>query len=203
VFFDGARIPDTWRLGPEREGWRVAVTTLMNERVAMSGAGSVLGDVASGSPVTRLIERHSPVADPQLRQRLARAYVDERVIALNNKRAADKRRSGLDAGPEGSITKLQSAEANQRMHHIALDLEGPTGIAWEGRPLVHDAGAVFAVGDETSRGAARAFLRSRANTIEGGTSEIMRNILGERVLGLPKEPDPFHGAPWRDVPRND
>jgi alkylation response protein AidB-like acyl-CoA dehydrogenase len=207
VFLDGVRVPDAWRLGPEGEGWRVAVTTLMNERVAMSGAGSVLGDVASGSPVTRLIERHQPVVDPQRRQRLARAYVDERVIALNNKRAADRRRhgldAGLDAGPEGSITKLQSAEANQRLHQLALDLEGASGIAWEGRPLVHDVGTVFAVGDETSRGAARAFLRARANTIEGGTSEIMRNILGERVLGLPKEPDPFRGAPWRDVPRND
>jgi alkylation response protein AidB-like acyl-CoA dehydrogenase len=138
-----------------------------------------------------------------LRQRLARAYVAERVIALNNQRAADKRRHGLDAGPEGSITKLQSAEANQRLHQLAVDLAGATGIAWEGRPLVHDAGAVFAVGDETGRGAVRAFLRSRANTIEGGTSEIMRNILGERVLGLPKEPDPFRDAPWRDVPRTD
>jgi alkylation response protein AidB-like acyl-CoA dehydrogenase len=133
---------------------------------------------------------------------LARAYVDERVIALNNKRAADKRRHGAEAGPEGSITKLQSAEANQRLHRLALDLEGASGVAWEGRPLVHDPGSVFATGDETARGAARAFLRSRANTIEGGTSDIMRNILGERVLGLPKEPDPFRDSAWSEVPRS-
>jgi alkylation response protein AidB-like acyl-CoA dehydrogenase len=203
VFLDGARVPDAWRLGPVGDGWRVAVTTLMNERVAMSGAGSVLGDVASGSPVTRLIERHRPVRDRVLRGRLAQAYVDERVIALNNLRAAETRRRGAPAGPEGSITKLQSAEANQRLQKLAVDLEGVAGIAWEGRPLVADPGAVFAIGDDTRRGVARAFLRSRANTIEGGTSDVMRNILGERVLGLPKEPDPFRDAPWRDVPRND
>ena len=137
------------------------------------------------------------------------SWIDERLVGLNNQRANDKRRRGAEVGPEGSITKLQSAEANQRLHMLEVDLAGASGIAWEGRPLVGGDGTMsYAAVDDTSksaesvRTAARMFLRSRANTIEGGTSEIMRNILGERVLGLPKDPDPSRDASWKDVPRN-
>jgi alkylation response protein AidB-like acyl-CoA dehydrogenase len=203
VFFENVRIPDAWRLGPEGEGWRVAITTLMNERVSLSGAGSVSGDSAAGNPIDRLIARHAPVDDPRLRQRVMQAYIDERLIALNNKRAADKRRSGGEVGPEGSITKLQHAEANQRLQKLAVDLEGLDGIAWEGRPLLGGEKSMsYSAGDDDSRAVARGFLRSQANTIEGGTSDIMRNILGERVLGLPKEPDPYRDSAWKDVPRS-
>jgi len=203
VFFDGARIPDSMRLGPVGEGWRVAITTLMNERVALSGAGSIAGDAIGGSPIDGLIERHRPVAHPLFRQRLAQAYIDGQVIRLNNQRAADRRRNRGEAGAEGSITKLQQALYNQRLQKLAVDLEGAGGVAWEGDGLRGEGhiGWVATDGDDRSS-LARGFLRAQANTIEGGTSDIMRNILGERVLGLPKEPDPSRDVPWKDVPRS-
>jgi alkylation response protein AidB-like acyl-CoA dehydrogenase len=205
VFFDDVRIPDSMRLGPEGEGWRVAVTTLMNERVSLSGAGSVSGDTIGGSPVSRLIERHRGIADPEARQRLAQAYIESRLIRLNNERAAAKRKTGHDAGPEGSITKLMSAEFNQRLQKLAVDLEGVAGVAWEGGDTrqEHRRGRPTWLADGDDHGAlARGFLRAQANTIEGGTSDIMRNILGERVLGLPKEPDASRDLPWKDVLRS-
>ena len=135
VFFTDARVPDSARIGPEGEGWRVALTTLMNERVSLSGAGSAGGEAVGGNSITRLIERHRPVADLRTRQRLAQAWIDGRLIRLNNQRAADKRRTGAEVGPEGSITKLQQAMYNQRLQKLAVDLEGPYGSAWEGAGL--------------------------------------------------------------------
>jgi alkylation response protein AidB-like acyl-CoA dehydrogenase len=205
VFFDDVRVPDAMRLGPEGDGWRVAVTTLMNERVSLSGAGSVSGDTIGGSPVGRLIDRHRGITDATGRQRLAQAYIESRLIRLNNERAAAKRKTGHEAGPEGSITKLMSAEFNQRLQKLAVDLEGIGGVAWEGEATPQPRGGRrptwLSRGDD--RGTlARGFLRAQANTIEGGTSDIMRNILGERVLGLPKEPDPSRDTPWKDVLRS-
>jgi alkylation response protein AidB-like acyl-CoA dehydrogenase len=203
VFFTNVRVPDSARLGPVGEGWRVAITTLMNERVSLSGAGSVAGDAVGGSSVRRLIDRHRPVTEPLVRQRLAAAYIDNEVIRLNNRRAADRRRSGAEAGPEGSITKLQQALFNQRLQKLAIDLEGAAGVAWEGEGLGAESSISWAtVAVESSGSIARGFLRAQANTIEGGTSDIMRNILGERVLGLPKEPDPSRDLPWKAVPRS-
>ena len=203
VFFDDLRVPDSARLGPEGDGWRVGITTLMNERVSLSGGGSVGGDAVGGSPVERLISRHSPAEDPRTRQSLAQAYIDARLIRWNNQRAADARRAGAEAGPEGSITKLQQAEFNQRLQTLAVDLEGPSGMAWEGKGLsgAGEMGWVPTDRDD-QRSITRGFLRSLANTIEGGTSEIMRNILGERVLGLPGEPRVDKDLPWSKVPRN-
>jgi alkylation response protein AidB-like acyl-CoA dehydrogenase len=206
VFFDEVRIPDSMRLGPEGDGWRVGITTLMNERVSLSGAGSVGGDAVGGSPLTQLLARHRGVTDQLARQRLAQAYIESRLIRLNNQRAGDKRKSGAEAGPEGSITKLMQAEFNQRLQKLAVDLEGVWAGAWEGEGLVgrrsgDRLGWVGSEGDDHAA-IARGFLRAQANTIEGGTSDIMRNILGERVLGLPKEPDVSRDVPWKDVARS-
>jgi alkylation response protein AidB-like acyl-CoA dehydrogenase len=203
VFFADARIPDSMRVGAEGDGWRVAITTLMNERVALSGAGSVGGDAVGGSPIDRLIGRHQPVRDALMRQRLAQAWIEGRLIRWTNQRASDKRKRGAEVGPEGSITKLMQAEYNQRVQKLAVDLEGVGGTAWTGDPLKGDGGFGWIRTDtDDARSVARGFLRAQANTIEGGTSNIMRNILGERVLGLPKEPDPSRDVPWKDVPRN-
>ena len=203
VFFNDARVRNDWMLGREGDGWKVAITTLMNERVSLSGAGSIGGDAVGGSPVARLLARHKGTTDPLVRQQLAQAYIESRLIRVNNQRAADKRKSGGEAGPEGSITKLQQAEFNQRLQSLAIDLEGVGGIAWEGLALqdqVRTSRQVAPGGGESS--IAQGFLRAQANTIEGGTSDIMRNILGERVLGLPKEPDASRELPWKDVPRS-
>jgi alkylation response protein AidB-like acyl-CoA dehydrogenase len=202
VFFHEVRIPDSMRVGPEGDGWHVAITTLMNERVALSGAGSLSAEVG-GSGIDRLIARHRPVADEHFRQRLAQAYIENRLIRLNNQRAADKRRSGAEAGPEGSITKLMQAEYNQRLQKLAVDLQGAYGVAWEGDGIVPTGELAWvSTATDDHRAIARGFLRAQANTIEGGTSNVMRNILGERVLGLPKEPDPSRDLPWKDVPRS-
>ncbi|MEI6571299.1 MAG: acyl-CoA dehydrogenase family protein [Actinomycetes bacterium] len=203
VFFNDARVQDSWRLGREGDGWKAAITTLMNERVSLSGAGSVGGDAVGGSPIAKLIERHKGVTNPLVRQSIAQLYIESTLIRISNQRAAGKRKSGSEAGPEGSITKLQQAEFNKRLQNVALDLEGPSAIAWEGKNLsrVERIGRVGAAADDDSA-IASGFLRAQANTIEGGTSDIMRNILGERVLGLPKEPDPSRSIPWKDVPRS-
>jgi alkylation response protein AidB-like acyl-CoA dehydrogenase len=202
VFFNDARVRNDWMLGREGDGWKVAITTLMNERISLSGAGSIGGDSVGGSPIDRLLDRHRGITDPLARQRLAEAYIESRLIRLNNQRAADKRKSGAEAGPEGSITKLMQAEFNQRLQKLALDLEGPDGVAWEGVNLSKTtrSGRSIRVDDDAT--VAFGFLRAQANTIEGGTSDIMRNILGERVLGLPKDPDASRELPWSEVPRS-
>ncbi|MHB1444441.1 MAG: acyl-CoA dehydrogenase family protein [Acidimicrobiales bacterium] len=191
VFFTDVRIPDSHRLGPVGEGWAVATTTLMNERVALSGAGSSGGDNVGGGPVDALVaaaKASGAWSDPILRQRLVQAMIESRVLKITNFRSAAARKSGRPAGPEGSITKLFQAEHNQRLQNLAMDVLGSSALAWDqGSPI---------------GGSVRGFLRSRANTIEGGTSEVMRNILGDRVLGLPREPDPSRNAPWKDIPRS-
>jgi alkylation response protein AidB-like acyl-CoA dehydrogenase len=202
VFFSDARVRHDWMLGREGDGWKVAITTLMNERVSLSGAGSIGGDAVGGSPLDRLLARHRGIVDPLARQRLAQAYIESRLIRLNNQRAADKRKSGAEAGPEGSITKLQQAEFNQRLQKLAVDLEGAGGVAWEGSNLSKTQRAGRSLQVEADASVAFGFLRAQANTIEGGTSDIMRNILGERVLGLPKEPDHSREMPWSQVPRS-
>jgi len=192
VFFSDVRVPDDQRLGPEGEGWAVATTTLMNERAALSGAGSTGGANVGGGPVDDLVleaKRSGAWADPVLRDRLVRAVIEGRIIKMTNLRAAAARRVGQQPGPEGSVTKLFQAEYNRRLQELAVDLRGGRAMAWP-------------AGDQAAQATVRGFLRSRANTIEGGTSEIMRNILGERVLGLPKEPQVDRDIPWKDVRRS-
>ena len=192
VFFTDVRIPDANRVGDEGQGWSVATETLMNERVALSGAGSAGGDNVGGGPVDALVAEAKRVGawdDPVLRDRLVQAAIDGRVIKMTNLRAAAGRKGGKRAGPEGSITKLFQAEYNKRLQNLAMDVLGTQATAWP-------------VDDTDNLAKVRGFLRSRANTIEGGTSEIMRNILGERVLGLPKEPSIDRDIPWKDVARS-
>ena len=123
--------------------------------------------------------------DPVRRDRVASAYAESRLLALTVERSAAARRPG----PAGSITKISKAHSNQALQEVAIELRGAAGQAW-------------AEGDAEAAGFVRELLRTRANSIEGGTSEIQRNIVGERVLGLPAEPDPYKGLPWKDVPRS-
>src|SRR4051794_15335594 len=191
VFFTDVRIHDSHRLGAEGDGWAVATTTLMNERVALSGGGSSGGENVGGGPVDGLVtfaKQNGAWDDANIRQRLIQAVIEGRVLKITNYRAAAKRKAGA-AGPEGSVTKLFQAEYNQRLQNLAVDILGARGMAWPAN-------------DSATNMRIRGFLRSRANTIEGGTSEVMRNILGDRVLGLPREPDASKGVPWKDVPRS-
>ena len=186
VFFDGARVPDSLRVADVGAGWQVAVSVLLNERQANSGSGGSLPGTVTGRSVEGLIRRHHPVDDPSLRQRLAQAYIEDRIMQMTNRRSAARRRVGLPPRPEGSIAKLFYSEHTQRLQNLACDLEGAGGQAWS-------------EDDRWRRNTAWSLLRVASKTIAGGTSEIQRNILGERVLGLPKEPDLDRDVPWSEV----
>jgi len=189
VFLDGATVDDSMRLGPVDEGWRVAISVLMNERQSVSGGGDARPGTVAGRSVAALIQRQAPVTDPVLRQRLVQAYTEDRLVTLTKQRAADRRRSGQPPGPEASIVKLFFSEHTQRLQNLAADLEGPAAQAW-----VED--------DRWRRNTAWSFLRVRSKTIAGGTSEVQRNILGERILGLPREPEVDRSVPWSEVRRS-
>lgn len=194
VYFTDARIPDTYRLGEVGDGWRVSLTTLMNERVAIGAAIPPRGEGAIAMAVD-LFKEHGN-GDPVLRDELMKLWVDAEVLRLTNVRAARARTMGTP-GPEGSTSKLAWAELNKRIYAFCVDLMGAEGMLY---PETY----TFRAPDESAMGRRSPqmnFLRSRANSIEGGTSEIMKNILGERVLGLPGEPRVDKDLPWRDVPR--
>ena len=193
VFLTDVRISDTQRVGEVGDGWRVALTTLMNERVLIGGAAPARGSGPIADALD-LWQRHRD-ARPELRDQLVELWSEAEVLRLTNIRAMQARQSGTP-GPEGSVGKLVMADLSQRISSFCLDLMGPEGMLYgdydEPRPkAASDPGAIQ-----------RRFLRARANSIEGGTSEIMRNIIGERVLGLPPEIRSDKDRPWSDVPRN-
>jgi alkylation response protein AidB-like acyl-CoA dehydrogenase len=195
VFFTNARVPDANRLGGVGEGWRVALTTLMNERVSIGGS---VPPRASGVIAHALdIWRRRGIDDPVKRDQLARLWIEAEVGRLTNWRAAQLRSVGTP-GPEGSVGKLAQAELNQRVYSFCVDLLGADGTLFP-EPSGYELDRTKTM-EYTSVQAW--FLRSRANSIEGGTSEVMRNILGERVLGLPGEPRVDKGIAFRDLLRN-
>ena len=200
VFFTDARVSDTDRLGDEGDGWRVALTTLMNERVAIGGGVGRRGEGPIGAAVRLWRERWQDVPSPHaaaLRDRLMAAWTRNEVARLTNLRASVARRAGTP-GPEGSVAKLTYAEENKRTYELCLDLLGADGMLYgSDYPKIRPAGVAIGTPDIH-----KAFLRVRANSIEGGTSEVMRNILGERVLGLPGEPRADKSTAWKDVPRS-
>ena len=195
VYFTDVRIADSERLSPVGEGWRGAIVTLMNERVSIGGGvpGRGGGSIAAALKIWGRLpaERRGPVQ----RDELARLWIDSEVLRLNNMRAAAKSALGTP-GPEGSIGKLAGAEFNKRVYEFCEDLLGAEGMLYDSYEMRRPEGAMEA------RSTAQMFLRSRANSIEGGTSEVMRNILGERVLGLPGDVRVDKGIPWSQVPRN-
>ena len=196
VFLDRARVPDDQRVGEVGDGWRVANATLSGERQMVSGSGSGGVDRIGGSGAERLVElarRHGRAADPMVRQQVVRVLSEERIRAWTNQRVRAGLRAGRSPGPESSIGKVHQGELNQRIQLLATDLLGAGAVAWERGADDDGAALPYEV---------RGMLRSRANTIEGGTTEVNKNILAERVLGLPREPDPYRDLPWRDVPRS-
>ncbi|HEX4226249.1 MAG TPA: acyl-CoA dehydrogenase family protein [Pseudonocardiaceae bacterium] len=195
VFLADAVVPDTQRVGAVGAGWTVARTTLSGERQMVSGSGSGGVDRVGGSGVRPLIElaqRQSDWDDPGVRQRLMWLWCEEQIRGWTNARVRANLKAGLPPGPESSVGKVHGSQLNQRVQAEAARLLGLAGTAWDGDPADYAAAMPAQI---------RGMLRSRANTIEGGTTEVNKNILAERVLGLPKEPDPWADSPWRDVPR--
>jgi acyl-CoA synthetase (AMP-forming)/AMP-acid ligase II/alkylation response protein AidB-like acyl-CoA dehydrogenase len=196
VFLDRARVPDSQRVGEVGDGWRVAGATLSGERQMVAGEGSGGVDRIGGLGTSHLLElarRRSADCDPIVRQDLARVYSEERIRAWTNERVRAQVRAGRGPGPESSIGKVHQGELNQRIQSLAVRLLDMDAVAWDSPAGDYAASLPFEV---------RGMLRSRANTIEGGTTEVNKNVLGERVLGLPREPDPWQGHPWREVPRS-
>jgi alkylation response protein AidB-like acyl-CoA dehydrogenase len=194
VYFTDVRIPDAERLSEVGDGWRVALTTLMNERVALGGGTPPRGSGAIGEAVRLWKERGDK--NPVLRDRLVKLWVEAECARLTSIRASQTRQKGTP-GPEGSTGKLQSAELNKKIYELCVDILGPAGQLYSSYDMIRPEGLVMQSADVT-----KSFLRSRANSIEGGTSEVMRNILGERVLGLPGDVRVDKELPWREVPRN-
>jgi alkylation response protein AidB-like acyl-CoA dehydrogenase len=202
VYLDQARVPDSQRVGEVGDGWKVANATLSGERQMVSGSGSGGVDRIGGSGTERLIRTARDTGawdDPIVRQELMKVHTEERIRAWTNQRVRAGLKAGRSPGPESSIGKVHQGALNQRIQLLATDLLGPGAQAWDTpADLEVDGYARYA---ESLPYVVSGMLRSRANTIEGGTTEVNKNIVAERVLGLPREPDPFHDAAWRDTPR--
>ena len=193
VYFTDVRIPDGERLGAVGEGWRVSLTTLMNERVSIGGGVIPRASGPIGEALRLWAKRQDK--DPVLRDRLSQLWIEAEVQRLTNMRASQNRQKGTP-GPEGSTGKLAFAELNKRIYELCLDIIGPSGMLYGSYEMTRPAEAMQASAPQ------KMFLRARANSIEGGTSEIMRNILAERVLGLPGDVRVDKDRPWSEVPRN-
>ena len=195
VYFTDVRIPDAERLGDVGEGWRVAITTLMNERVSIGGSIPERGSGAIGS-VVKVWNQYGDDADASRKDELMKLWIRAEISRLTNIRASSNRKVG-NPGPEGSVGKLASAELNKDLFAFAVNVMVPEGQLYGSYEMDGTAG-VGLTGVPTQQ----IFLRMRANSIEGGTTEIMKNILGERVLGLPGDVRTDKDISWSEVPRN-
>jgi alkylation response protein AidB-like acyl-CoA dehydrogenase len=171
LFMEEARIPDENIVGGEGNGWAVAITTLMHERATLAFGLQVAVKIALGELMERTRETRSnggsAAEDPLIRDRLAQLYIESEVLRLNAYRGLTAQMKYGVPGPEGSLGKWHWAEVNQALTELAMDIAGPRAQLDE-EPWTYR------------------FLRARANSIEGGTTEILKNIVAERVLGLPR-----------------
>ncbi|HEY3733477.1 MAG TPA: acyl-CoA dehydrogenase family protein [Streptosporangiaceae bacterium] len=194
VFLSDVIIPDSQRLGEVGEGWRVATATLMNERVAIGGrtmpreGGMIAGAV-------RAWRQRPELRTPGLHDKLLRLWVDAEVARLAGARLRQQLAVG-QPGPEGSAAKLVFARLNQEISGFEVELAGGEGLLYDDWTMRRPEGANF-----YGRGPGYRYLRAKGNSIEGGTSEILRNIVAERVLGLPPEIRVDKDVPWKDLPR--
>ena len=192
VYLNDARIPDAERMGEVGEGWRVSLTTLMNERVAIGGTVPPRGSGIIQAAVNTWDRKGG---DGAAKDALMKLWTRSEVLRLTNIRASQQRKTGTP-GPEGSVGKLASADLNKDILSFNLNLMGPEGMLYSDYAMEQPSMAMAAAPPQ------KAFLRSRANSIEGGTTEVMKNIIGERVLGLPGDVRTDKDLPWGEVPRN-
>ncbi|GAA1226133.1 acyl-CoA dehydrogenase family protein [Prauserella halophila] len=194
VFLTDARIPDAQRLGEVGAGWQVAQTTLMNERVAIGGnaqprEGGMAGKVAG-------TWRDRPeLRTPELRDRLVKLWAEAEAFRLAGSRLRQQLAVG-QPGPEGSGMKLAFATVAQELAALELEILGEDALRYDDWSMRRPE-----LVDFTGREAGYRYLRSKGNSIEGGTSEVLRNIISERVLGLPAEPRTDKDVAWKDLPR--
>jgi alkylation response protein AidB-like acyl-CoA dehydrogenase len=194
VFLTDARVPDANRLGEVGAGWRVANATLMNERVAIGAASAAPRESGMIAAAAHAWREHPEARTPELHQRLLRLWARAEVARLAGQRMRQQLASG-QPGPDGSAVKLTFALLNQEISGFEIELAGADGLTYDDWTMRRAGSSDYA------RGPAYRYLRSKGNSIEGGTSEILRNIIAERVLGLPPEPRTDTGVPWKDLPR--
>jgi alkylation response protein AidB-like acyl-CoA dehydrogenase len=194
IFLDGVRLPDSLRLGAVGAGWSVARTTLMHERVMIGGQavpreGGPIGSVA------RLWRERPELRRPGLHDALMQAWVRSEAIRLTGQRLRQQLAAG-EPGPEGSAVKLSFAALLQDLTSLELELLGSEALRHDDWSMERDAGVDFLLRSPTHR-----FLRAKGTSIEGGTSEVLRGIIGDRVLGLPPEPRADVDISWRELPK--
>lgn len=194
VFLTDVRIPDEHRLGGVGDGWRVATTTLMNERVAIGGAAAPRESGMIGV-VAGLWRDRPEVRSPGHHDTLMRLWVESEAARLTGERLRQQLTAG-EPGPEGSAAKLAFAELNQEISGLELELLGDDGLRYDDWTMRRPSEVDF-----TRRSPGYRYLRAKGNSIEGGTSEILRNIVAERVLGLPGEIRVDKDVPWKDLPK--
>ena len=197
VFFSDVRVPAGNILGDVNQGWNLAVSMLMFERVSIGAGGGALN--AKRHPeLIQLARDLGRSNEPVIRQALAALHISEEIKGYIGQRIRSAAAAGRVPGPEGSIAKLTGALVARQARDTAMAIVGTAGQAFGRR----------GDGDESDQRATAGrkwsgFCVSAAGiSLAGGTDEVQRNIIGERVLGLPREPDPFKGAPWQDIPRN-
>ncbi|MEM8904844.1 MAG: acyl-CoA dehydrogenase family protein [Actinomycetota bacterium] len=200
VYLTDVRIPDADRIGDVGEGWRVAMTTLANERTSIGGGGGGRKGPGAGAiaEVVRILREEAVVPGVVERDRVMQRWIEAETLRLTNARAGANRRAGTP-GPEGSIAKLAFGTQNQDVYELCVDLLGAAATVEADYAYRREDHVGYVGAPGSSR---EMFLRARANSIEGGTTEIQRNIVGERVLGLPGEPRTDRDVPWSDVPRS-
>jgi alkylation response protein AidB-like acyl-CoA dehydrogenase len=194
VFLHEVRVPDADRLGMPGDGWRVSMTTLSSERVALGGTHEDEEDaVGLALKLWRTHAPEDPVRRRALRDRLMALYVRQEAGRLTLQRAADAERADRP-GPDGSLSKLAHAELIQETYSFCVDLLGMAGSLYGSYDL-----QVFRTEPPEEDKAQQEFLYARCASLAGGTSEVLRNLLGEQVLGLPREPRLDKDRPWREV----
>ncbi len=185
VFFNEVRIPDDHRLGDVNQGWTVALTTLMNERASIGAGGGGGMGLASVTRLAELCRHFDVIDDPIVRQKMMDVYINFQVSRYTNQRAMDRIKKGQLPGPEMSIAKLSLTNNLWRTANFVADVLGPRITADTGEWGTYAWGSFL--------------LGVPGMKVAGGTDEVMKNIVGERVLGLPKEPGIDTTSPFRDL----
>jgi alkylation response protein AidB-like acyl-CoA dehydrogenase len=183
VFFEDVHIPAEHLVGDVNDGWRASITTLMNERVSIGSSG---GDRDPIEPFVRAVRERGLDGDEVTRDEIASLFVRQRVQRYLGMRLKESLRAGVSPGPLGSVAKLHGSTIAERSSRFGVELAGLDGVAWS----PDESG-----GDRWARGV----LSAPGSVIAGGTSDIQRNIIGERVLGLPKEPQVDRDVPFREI----
>jgi len=200
TFFDDMELPVDNRIGEENDGWRLAKVTLGNERVSLSGEGALWGSGPSASDLIDLIRAAGGISEPTLRDRTVQLHIEGEVLRLIRLRTLTAQLQGRQPGPEASVRKALADEHGQNVMQLAKDLTGTHGMLTDHGPL--GGSPQFPVTHAVVEGWQSwhgGFLFSPALTIGGGTSEVQRNIVAERVLGLPHDIDIQSGQSWSET----